>query len=488
MINIGKIEALKIAAIDAYMKTNGYDVEGDVYRLRTFSYGPRGGTFIEVTRPEGSSSSGGRVLHYVTDYGTNDDLEVARDKAEVGLQEAWAGICSTIDGIIDPWLTIPREEDFETAGTSSSKLIGALMGSAGQSGDLFVGSGALGMDMSRLGKETDLCISGGSFDLFKARYVDDGTTVGVRITAIAEVISQAIAAEKAVWKNVATDVEALVEEFTAGFKKAAQGDEANISTVLKVVGAAIAVGGALASGGTATAISLGIGGVVVGLGESLADADGDAKADGSFSSYADGCKKLEAAFTQLEDRIEDEEDSIRTALEVDIDNVRSNAGKFQTKAAGMRLRPGNHLIMRETEDGLVSGAIRIPRRFITEVCDSLAKAAKLTGKVSTHAYEAISRAGFVGNSSTGAWGAIDELSDLLKLLIRELAQDFDRGGDNLRALINALENAETQNTSKIDKIANAIQRGETHTGRERSDLLQPKPKTPGQIKMEALMF
>ena len=67
------------------------------------------------------------------------------------------------------------------------------MGSVTQQGTAFSGGGELGADYGRILLEST-SFGGGAFDLFKSRYIDEGSQRAARVTALAELLGEAVRA------------------------------------------------------------------------------------------------------------------------------------------------------------------------------------------------------------------------------------------------------------------------------------------------------
>lgn len=469
------------AAIDAAMRQRDYRVDDGTY---VFMYQGVPGS---VTRPGESGTGGGEVLAIPAEHpqaGVAPDV-VAELKQQFAddLAEEWDAIRSTIDSIVDPWQTIPTESAIEQVETSCDLLVAGLMGSVTQQGTAFSGGGELGADYGRILLEST-SFGGGAFDLFKSRYIDEGSQRAARVTALAELLGEAVRAERNVWKTAQEDVDALLEQYRTGFAEVASGGGGDVSLGLKVVGAALAGVALFATAGTGTAIALAGGGIVVGLAQEIAAnaSEGDKKEARTFDDVSGGLSDMRKSFDAVSDRVYGEEGAIPAGLAANTERVKQNAGLFQLAPAPVTTEKPKELYYDES-------TMSLAKTFVPNAAATLSAAAATPVSIGdqflntlVHDYEA-------GRRVAGAHSEFSALAYVLGQLLEEFAWDLTRGAENLELALRDLMGLEAKNSKALDALAAEIATEQTHDGREKDQLLEPEPVpvVPPRNKFQQMM-
>lgn len=462
---------VRLAAIDAYMRSEDYLADGDQYRHLYSATVPGA-----VTRPGADGLGGGIVLAIPQQHpraGVSDEV-IAQLKAQFAerLEAQWFAIRRRIDQAIEPWLGTPEASAFDGVSRGCDLLIGRLMGVVAQSGNAFSGSGELGTDLHRLTIESTT-FGGGALDDFKTRYIDASSTRAARITALVEVLGEASNAEREVWKRSRVDLVELLEGYRRGFEKVAAGDSANMAIVLSVVGAAVAGAAIFASAGTATGIALAGAGIIVSLAKSIdSEVGGEPKDTREFDDVESGLAAFELAIGALSDRVYAEETGICRGVEVNIEGVRSNAAMFQLEPAPI-YRWDDATMYAEPQKNF-----SVARTFMPNVASAVGAAAGKPGEIAAAFRQAIHHDYAAGRRSSGAHAEVQSLASLISALLRELEWDLDRGARNLELALQDLVDLERDHEQALGELAAQIDSGVTHDGRAAEDLLAPPPPPP----------
>lgn len=457
---------LKRAAIDAAMKERDYIVEGDIYVYR-----PMGmqGVPGSVTRPGKSGDDGGVVLSVPSQHeragAPEHVIEQQKQHLTAALAEEFSNIRHTIDTLVEPWKQLPKPDEITASGEGCDKLMAGLMGAVSGSGSVVSGAGELAARLARVSLEST-SFSGGAFDVFKERYIDDSPLRAVRLTALAEVMGQAVSAEAEVWKSVEKDLPKLLQEYTKAFSSLARGKAANPELTFKVIGSVLAGIALFTTAGTA--IALAGAGIVVSLAESIsAKTESASGAEArAFNDVAGGLHDLQTSLTALSQRIHDEEGALIAGIDDAISRVHSNADKFQLQPAPI-YEANNDGVMRCDPQKDLS----LARSYMPAAADAVRLVSTQPEDAASKLRSALWRDYSIGWRVAGAAYRFADLSNLLKALLDEFAWDLDRGARNFELAILDWANAEEQNIAASRALAAEIETGVTHGGGAAEDLL-----------------
>ncbi len=460
---------LKRAAIDASMRGRDYRVTGDNY---TFSYPGVPGT---ITRPGADGEGGGVVIAIPLEHpraGASDDL-IAQTKQNLAdtLATVWSNIRAAIDSAVDAWHDLPKPATITESATGCEQLIAGLMGAVSQTGTVVSGAGELGSHLSRMSIESE-SFGGGAFDIFKQRYIDASPSRAVRLTALGEVLGQAVHAEAAIWEKVPEDLIELIEKYTRGFERLAEGDGGSISFLFKVLGAAVAGAAIFATAGTGTAIALAGAGVVINLGDAIAQEYGDTppKEEKEFDDVATGISEFQSSIRALSSAIWREEGAVLAAVNDAITRVQTNAAMFQLEPAP---------IYEAQQDGVMYADpvrnLSLARTFMPSAAEAVTAMRAKPVQVANDLRSAVWRDYSVGSRMAGAAYGVLDLANVLTELLDEFAWDLDRGAENFELAILDWANQEGQNADAATNLANQIASGDTHDGEGADELLDIPP-------------
>ena len=197
------IQKLKRAAIDAWMKQEGWELEGDHY------FGPHGAEY-EVTRPgengEGGGDWSGEVFFQDWFVGGGKDREFSSRFNEIR---------GNIDSAMKRWLpnaiAIPEEFDPLIAAMKAANTKLALSASA--SGGSVTAGGSVAGNINGLEAATDK-LSGSTIDAFRSKFVLQLPRVVGGEHALTVVLGGAIAAEKKAKNPPAPDYNGIMKGLT----------------------------------------------------------------------------------------------------------------------------------------------------------------------------------------------------------------------------------------------------------------------------------
>lgn len=460
----GDIGLLKLAAIDAAMRRRDYVAQGSFY---VFSWNGVPGS---VTRPGADGHGGGEVLAVPSQHPRAGAPESVVQEAKAALTavltEEFEQIRHSIDSALEPWLKLPSAGTVELAAGGCDKLLAGLMGAVAQTGSVVSGAGELASRLGRMSQEST-SFGGGAFDTFKARYIDDSPLRAVRLTALAEVMGQAIFAEAEIWRRVEVDLAETLSKYRIGFAALAAGGQPNASLTFSVVGAAIAGAALFASGGGAIALSGA--GIVVGLAESISAAGtpgSPAREELLFGDVVSGLESFGASLRELSQRIHEQESRVIDGVSDAIVNVRDNATLFQLTPAGIASASNDGTMYANPQQNL-----SLARTHIPNAAQAVEAVVGLPGAVEADLQSALERSFAVGWRLHGASSRIADLGNLLEALLKEFAWDLSQGARNLELAILDWADAEGQNVELARGLAAQIDGGATHDGRASEELL-----------------
>lgn len=234
------------------------------------------------------------------------------------LYEAAEKYMEGVENIYNDFLTIPAPEDFAQ---KTSWLVDAMgrVATEGHTNDPVTGGSAVS------GHNPNLTLVGGSgdylsdwtgdaADTYKKNYGDQFVPTASSQYAAVSVLLNAINAEAAVWQGVRDDLDALSKDAIDKMKEAGNKGGAEWAAVLSIAAAVIAVpltGGAAAI--TIPAVAAGLS--VAATGISLASEGSEPDHLGLDAGSSDKViSSLEDALGKIKDKIIEQEDKIRSAM------------------------------------------------------------------------------------------------------------------------------------------------------------------------------
>ncbi|MEO9322384.1 hypothetical protein ABFT23_02785 [Nocardioides sp. C4-1] len=230
------IDALKQAAIDAYMRTEGYSVKDDHY----FDYGLGFSAYV------GRDGHGTATYPSMSPYAppTTTDLDYSGH---------FSTIRSNIDSALEEW----QDDKMPTAAQCDAKAVEATAAvTALNVGNSTALGGALGGYLKTVSDNAPL-FRGETADAFNNSFVNQLPAVISNHGCLASLVVEAWGASKEIWTKAREDRDTHVETCTTAFKNYAESGGPNeVKFVLALTGAAIAGASAIATGGIALPFTL----------------------------------------------------------------------------------------------------------------------------------------------------------------------------------------------------------------------------------------
>lgn len=286
------IDGLKQAAIDAYMRSEGYSVKDDHY----WDYGIG---FTSYVNRDGT----GTTTYAGTGYGPPPTTDI-------DYTDEWATIRSNIDTALEPW----QEDRLPTPSGLNSRMLAAQAAvTALNIGNANSFGGALGGYLKTISDNAPL-FRGAAMNAYNNSFVHQLPAAIANHGCLAAVVAEAFAAEKEIWTKAREDRDTHVEKATAAFDSYARsGGDPEIAFVLKLTGAAIAGASAIASGGVTLPFALGTAGITA------LSATNDYVGELEVARSGDSFESLMGAFTggldDIDDGIEKQEILVKEGLE-----------------------------------------------------------------------------------------------------------------------------------------------------------------------------
>ena len=288
----GTIDEIVREAIDWHMQDNFWLKSGDGYRLQ----GAYGWT---VPGPEAGAGAF-PVSFEEPRSGTTMTYDFH--------STVYEPLRESIQSQFDPWLTMPQPEDFGDVCTGS--YAGMEKISAGQeiNGD----SVTENVDLSAaVTGATDACNGqqGETIKAFKARYMDRMPGVIRNHCAAAADLTEIALGEQLLWRETQKSLASTADAMLKAMQARSGGGGGEI--LLSIVGAALSIGSAIATGGWSTVLTVagaatGVGGTLAGGGEEqrvpLSGDDASAVIDSVHEVLVDLNEKIKAEEQALKDK------------------------------------------------------------------------------------------------------------------------------------------------------------------------------------------
>lgn len=284
-------DALKQAAIDAWMRSEGFSVESDG------SYEKDQNTFID--------SDGTGTVTYVFGYGSH----VVVESHDLDLGDRWAQVRARVDAALEDWQEdrLPAPGDLNAGMLRAKAAVTAL-----NIGDATSFGGALG-GYFRTISESAPQLRGLAMDAFNNSFVNQLPAVISNHGCLAAIVTEAWSAEKEIWTQARADRDTLVEKTTKSLDEYAHRDSPSpISFALKLTGAAIAGASAIATGGVTLPFAL----ATVGITSlsAINDHANELEVDRSGTSYEDLMTAFESGLADIDEAITIQEGLVKEGL------------------------------------------------------------------------------------------------------------------------------------------------------------------------------
>ena len=265
------------------------------------------------------------VLHWANGHPYDPPVDYSASWSE------WRG---AIAGLVQPWQDMPTLGPFQDQVDGLAHAVDKLRPGVETSGQGthsgILGGGALRDAINSLSGDLS-GMDGQTIWTFRTRYADHLHTINEGQFALAYVIGQCVAAEQAIWDKAELDYDDLVKQGTAAFLGARDiqtygSGGGDFSVELKVAGAILGLAGIFATGGAATALSIGSFGVS--LLQDFAPHGGAPKPTISGSTANEVLVSMSDALDKLRDEIAKQEKAIDSCLEANLKKVKGSPSLF----------------------------------------------------------------------------------------------------------------------------------------------------------------
>jgi hypothetical protein len=436
------IPKLKRAAIDAWMKQEGWEIEGGRY------HGPHGADY-EVTRPDDRGEGGGDWHgEFFQEWFVGGD----KDRHFSGEFDKIRG---NIDTAIKRWLpdAIADPTGFDSLITAMKGANTKLALSASASGGSVSAGGSIAGNIQGLKDETDK-LSGRTIDAFRSKFVLQLDRVVGGEHAITVVLGGALSAEQKIWENAKTTVADIVEKATNSFNAYANGNgNTDWGLVLKVIGVAVEGVAAFASSGATVALSAGTGIKLLQAGQEAADKKGKNPPSPDYTGIMKGFTQ---ALDDLDAAITSEEKSLATNLRDNYDYIVGLKGTPES----LDLNPALLEISDDSQaqiNVIHSAVDAITETYMPAIAASLTQAAEDVDAASSSTPWI--REESVGYTNYGCWSDLYTLLWLLYELLQDLSWEVSNGGRTLALVIEDIGVQDTDAQDALEQHAAKVKEG-----------------------------
>lgn len=438
---------LKRAAIDAYMKSQQWEIQGEHYEIP-------GNSTNKVTRPGANGDGGG---DWSGEFFQEWFVGGSRDEE---FQGAFNDIRSKIDGLLKPWKDLPDPGEFDGMVESMRKANGLLALSTSTSGGQATGAGSIAGNLDII-KENSDAMSGGTISAFKQKFLLQlGKAIGGH-HAITVILGSALTSEQKLWTEGRQDVADAVHAATEAFNKYAKGDDADLTIQFKVAGAVVAGVAAFASGG-ASAVLTGAGtGLTILTALSEESQKNASKPPGKdYNGLMEGFK---TALEELDKAITNEEKGVRDNLSDNLGKVRSDSGSYDLTD------PLNGADDDSDLHSADSQAIIHNRSLVFEITDTaMPGIADDLKSARGHVVDSLSSTPFyrdpsIGIAENGCYPQWLDLQWVLWELLGDLDWEVRNGATTLKLAIEDMGQVDTDAKDALEKHAEKTKEGSGYT-------------------------
>lgn len=427
-----RVGQLKRSAIDAWMHGQGWWLYGNHYEHIG------GASSSTVTRPGPDGEGGGEW----SVNGSGPD-EVSPD----GFQEHFASIRQTIDALVAPWRTLPEPDDIAPLVEECRQVTRALSGSATTAGNQVTGAGTLGVPI-RLIEQNLSSMAGTLIASYKSRFLGQlGTVVG-GFHAISVVRGTDLAAQEGLWEGARQHLDEVLGMGQDALARIAARGEVEWKDVLTVVGWAAKGAGFFATGGMSTAFQ--VTGLAITVLSAKTSSATTPEPPGTPRSYDAAIEALRTQLDLLASRIRAEEQLIE-------DNLRDNLAIIERDRTSFDLSQPPIYSLEDTVILEYALLEEIYGTYMPEIATELNAIAR--DVVRTVTGQALTRNPSIGIGPRGTSTAFWAMNQLMFDLIKDLAWEVEKGADNLRLGVAALEQRDASIAERLRRIAERIDEG-----------------------------
>ncbi|MDQ4054184.1 MAG: hypothetical protein M3237_15975 [Actinomycetota bacterium] len=437
---------LKRAAIDAYMKSEGWFVPRDDF------YGYEDGN-VEgggdgVTKPGKNGEGGG-------DWSSNKIREFFfNDGEDQKYRTAFDNIRSRIDGYLKPWEDLPDPETFNDYVEDLRRANVKLAVSFSASGGVASGAGKIGTQLILI-QVNSTAMSGGMIEAFKSKFL---LALGNAIAGhhgLTVILGQAMTAEQRLLKEARQDVAQAVASATKALDAYAHDSSAELAFAFKVAGAVVAGVSAFATGGATAALA----GAAAGLSllEKVAEHSEKKAKEPKQKDYEGLMDGFKTALDDLNAAITTEEGIIRDNLKDNLDNLQADDTSYNLTNPMQSISDDSELHTVEEGRAIVhnrSLVYEITGTAMPTIADELvaAKDKVWAGWSATPYYRDPS----IGLGETGPYPPWADLAAPLWRLIGDLEWEVRNGAKTLELAIEDMGRTDTDAKDALEKHAASI--------------------------------
>lgn len=442
------IKEAKKSAIDAYMKSQNFIIQGERY----FRMEPARPEAI-VTKPDSEGLGGGTVIMG----------DIFPKEAFVSLFD---DIRSRIDNAVGSWKGLPKPNDLDEAKEKCQKVYSAVASEVITGGTSSEGESAInGSSASYLFQRADLLLeemSGSAITAFQDNFLSEAQRILNNQCFLALDIEAGIIAEKEAITGTRQAVADAVEQAQKSFAFIASGSGGGggVDLVFDVLSSVLKIAKTAMGPDPATAKKLDIGSTLVGSVGSIGDTMRTFHPVGG--DYASVMTQFENALKVLGEDFKRLETLVDMNLKLDARTTRdeNNRSEFDFKYRALHSRDiddmdkGPNPPSREVELQIpdTNLALEISDVYLPEAASFIRGAASDVRAINVP----INRDGNVGLGPKGPSESFYEFTNLLAKLLVDMAQDIEMGAVNFRQVVQMYEEADGANAELLDKIADAL--------------------------------
>lgn len=430
------IGELKRAAIDAYMKSQGWDIEGDKYNISSSS------TSYDVTRPGTDGQGGG-------DWDWNGFWDIGNSDQDAKWRAAFDDVRGNIDDTMERWLDLPDpaelDDDVEQLRQANRLLSFAAAGGTG--------GGKIGGYLTGV-QENLSAMSGATIATFKADFLLQLEKAIGGHHGLTVILGGAMAGTKEIWTRARQTVVDIVDQTRGALDAYAHDNGPDWEVVIKVAGYAVEGIGLFATGGVSTALK----GAGQGL-KILTDVNSKKNTTATKPSldYDGLMKGLGKALDELAAAIKVEETAQKDNLDLNTRYVRADKGSYDlSKPAILGISDDSQAEIIVINRPLVN---EITGTYLPNIATELTEAGSQAYQATYQAY----RDGSIGIGASGINTEFSELQWVLIDLIRDLAWETENGAKSLALAIEDIGRADTDVEDALEKHARLVKDGSGHT-------------------------
>lgn len=423
-----QVGELRRAAIDAWMREQGYEVRGSEYHKTDGIFGTN---VLTVTVPNAAGHGGGDFDSW--------DIRVRDETAQ--FKAAFADIGAAINDTFAPWYEAPEVEGIDALVDICGAQSDALALEPSLVRGVIAGSGDLSQKLSKIA-ELASHMSGASITAFEESFTERLPNALAGCHAVSLARGAAVASEASLWRNARRNIGRIAAEATAVFRGIAAQTPHDETVALTVAGLA-AEGLALFGRNPAAEFAA----YLIHASSTLAGSSTDV--DLLSGSFDLGMSSLRTAVRRLNSAITAEEDEIARVLTQNVASIESNSATFDLTPTGIRDVDGWTISMASDEVDRITGVL------MPEMADTLRTVS--TEIWATSPANVLARPAQLGSGSSGPTREFGELGQVLYSLLRDLAWEVTSGAKNLELAARDFFDQEADMARSLNEAARALE-------------------------------